>query len=69
VANGSYLELYLLLPEYRGEQNAGNSENILVVVLMVMVVVVVVKVLVRLSLPLVMVLVVFGLRKKKSRGV
>ena len=53
--------IYLLLPEHRGEQTAGNGADILVVVLVVMLAVVLV---VMLALPLVLVLVIFGFRKE-----
>ena len=65
LVNGSNAELELLLPEYRGKQNAGNISILLVVVLVVMLVVVL---MVLLSVPSVIVLVIFGLRKKPARS-
>jgi hypothetical protein len=58
VINGSNAELYMLLSEYRGEQNAGNRANLFIVVIVVRLVVVL---MVMLSPHLVMVLVIFGL--------
>ncbi len=57
--------MYLLIPEHRGEENAGNRADTLVVV--VLVVMLVVALMMMLPMPLAMVLVIFGFRKQ-TRG-
>ena len=60
LVNGVNAEVLPLLPEHRGDINAGNESNLLVVVLVFMPVMVMV---VTLPLHVVMVLVIFGFRK------
>ncbi len=58
-------ELYLILPKHRGEENAGNRADTLVVVVLVMMLMVVLMAM--LPMPLAMVLVIFGFLKQ-TRG-
>ena len=62
VKSRSNAELYLLLPEHRGEK-CSEAADFLVVVLVVMLVLLVVAMLL---MPLVMMLAIFGYRKKRK---